>query len=272
MTRRRASPVFCAGLSVAAVVWMAPVAVLVLTAVRSAPDLARNGTFALPHSFAWQNFADAWRLGVRDYFVNSLRVTGIKTPLGILLAAAAAFALSLMRFPGERWLFGLFLVGLIVPVQMTLVPLNIVLTDLDLVDHLPTLAGLYLGFGMPFEVLVLRGFFRTLPPALIEAAIIDGASWPRIFAQIVLPLARPAVVALLILDGIATWNEFILAQIFLRSSENRTLALGVVQFTTEISTSYDLLAAAQCITLLPALLFYVVFQRHFVSGVGGAVK
>jgi hypothetical protein len=110
----------------------------------------------------------------------------------------------------------LFLIGLIVPVQMTLVPLTVLYRQLGLIDSLPGLFFLYLGFGLPFGVLVLRGFFRTLPRELIEAALLDGCSWLGVFWRVVLPLSKPALVSLLILDGIATWNEFVLAQIFLR--------------------------------------------------------
>jgi raffinose/stachyose/melibiose transport system permease protein len=118
----------------------------------------------------------------------------------------------------------------------------------------------------------MRGFFRTLPTAIIEAARIDGASYFRIFFRIALPLAMPAVVSLCILDGVATWNEFILAQIFLRSDSNRTLPLGLVEFYTQFSTQYDQLAAAVLISVIPVVLVFVFFQRYFVRGMSGAVK
>jgi len=259
-------------LGLAALVWLTPVAIVVLTGIRSAADIAANGTFALPRSFELSNFAEAWSLGIRSYLTNSILITLVKVPIGIFIAALAAFALSTLRFAGREMVFRLFIIGLIVPVQLTLVPLNLMMTRLDLIDSHAGLILLYIGFGLPFHILVLRGFMLTLPYELVEAAIIDGASWLSVFWRVVLPLARPALVALAILDGVAPWNEFILAPIFLRSSENRTLALGVVQFTTEISTAYDLLAAAQCITILPVLALYVMFQRYFVQGVAGAVK
>ncbi len=132
-------------------------------------------------------------------------------------------------------MFILILLGLIVPIQMALVPLTIVMNALNLIDTRTGLTLLYLGFGVPFGVLIM-GFFRTIPTELIEAAKIDGCSYGRIFFQIALPLALPAVLSLCILDGVATWNEFILAQIFLRSDELRTLPLGLVNFSTQFST------------------------------------
>jgi raffinose/stachyose/melibiose transport system permease protein len=261
-----------AALSLGAIVWISPVFLLIMTAVKSAAEFAHNETFALPQAIQWSNFLRAWEAGVRTYFMNSLVMTVVKVPIGVLIAAAAAFALTLMPMRGSRKLFGLFLVGLVVPVQMTLVPLTIMLRHLGLIDSLVGLFWLYLGFGLPFAILVLRSYMKTLPRELVEAALIDGCSWLGVFRRVALPLSRPAIVALLIFDGISTWNEFILAQIFLRSDAMRTLPLGLVNFQTEFSTAYELLAAAQCITIAPLVVVYLFFQRHFVKGLTGSVK
>jgi raffinose/stachyose/melibiose transport system permease protein len=143
---------------------------------------------------------------------------------------------------------------------------------LGLIDSLPGLFFLYLGFGLPLGILILRGYFRSIPDEMIEAAFIDGCSWWAVYWRIVMPVSKPAIVSLLILDGISTWNEFILAQIFIRTQTNRTLPLGVVQFSTEFSTAYELLAAGQIITIMPLILLYLFFQRYFVHGMAGAIK
>ncbi|HEY0789781.1 MAG TPA: carbohydrate ABC transporter permease [Chthoniobacterales bacterium] len=263
---------FYAALVLAALGWFAPVITLVLTALKDAGDFAVNGAFSLPKAIRWENFSEAWETGVKNYFWNSVIVTGIKVPAGILIESLAAFALTHMPFKWANRVFTYLLIGLIVPVQMTLVPLTLLMNLLNLIDTLTGLTFLYIGFGVPFGVLVLRGFFRTIPTALIEAARLDGCSWFRIFYRIALPLALPAVVSLCILDGVATWNEFILAQIFLRSDELRTLPLGLVQFSTQFSTQYDQLAAAVLIAVAPVVVVFLFFQRYFVTGMGGAVK
>lgn len=263
---------FHAVLAVAALVWISPVFLLLMTALKSAAEFAHGDTFALPQSIAWGNFARAWAAGVQTYFLNSLVMTIIKVPTGVMIAAAAAFALTFMPLRGAKTIFGLFLVGLVVPIQMALVPLTILLRNLGLLDSLFGLFWLYLGFGLPFGILVLRGYMRTLPRELVEAAVIDGCSWFGTFWRIILPLSKPAIVALLIFDGISTWNEFILAQIFLRTNAMRTLPLGLVNFQTEFSTAYELLAAAQCITIAPLVVVYILFQKHFVNGLAGSVK
>jgi raffinose/stachyose/melibiose transport system permease protein len=264
--------VFYAALIFVALLWFTPVFTLILTAVKDAGDFALNGAFSLPKSIRWANFGEAWETGVKNYFWNSVIVTCFKVPAGIILESMAAFALTHMHFKWADRVFTYILVGLIVPMQMTLVPLTLLMNALNLIDTLAGLTILYIGFGVPFGVLVMRGFFRTVPTAIIEAARIDGCSWFRIFYRIALPLAVPAVVSLCILDGVATWNEFILAQIFLRSDENRTLPLGLVQFYTQFSTQYDQLAAAVLISVVPIVLVFLFFQRYFVAGMGGAVK
>ena len=272
LTRRLANLGFYAALTSGALIWIAPVYLLVSTAFKSALDFSTNGALSLPSHIEWGNFAKAWDAGIRTYFVNSLVLTFIKVPAGVVIAAMAAFALSLMNIPGSRLIFAIFLIGLIVPVQMTLVPLTILLRNLDMIDSLFGLFWIYLGFGLPFGILVLRGFMKAIPRELVEAAFMDGCTWFGVFWRIVLPLSKPAVVSLLIFDGVATWNEFLLAQIFLRANSNRTLPLGVVNFQTEYATAYELLAAAQCITIAPLIVIYLVFQRHFVDGLSGSVK
>ena len=264
--------IFYVALILATLFWLAPVITLILTALKDAGDFAVNGAFSFPKSIRWENFSEAWETGVKNYFWNSVIVTGFKVPIGIVLESMAAFALTHMHFRWADRVFTYILIGLIVPMQMTLVPLTLLMNALNLIDTLTGLTILYIGFGVPFGVLVMRGFFRTVPVAIIEAARIDGCSWFKIFYRIALPLAIPAVVSLCILDGVATWNEFILAQIFLRSDELRTLPLGLVQFSTQFSTQYDQLAAAVLISVVPIVLVFLFCQRYFVAGIGGAVK
>jgi raffinose/stachyose/melibiose transport system permease protein len=263
---------FYIAISVAALIWSSPLFILFFTALKSANDFAQNGTFSLPQTVELSNFAKAWDIGIRTYFMNSLVLTLIKVPTGVFICSLAAFALTKMRLRGAQVIFTIFVLGLVVPMQMTLVPLTTLYRHLGLIDSLPGLFFLYLGFGLPLGILILRGYFRSIPDEMIEAAFIDGCSWWDVYWRIVMPVSQPAIVSLLILDGISTWNEFILAQIFIRTQTNRTLPLGVVQFSTEFSTAYELLAAGQIITIMPLILLYLFFQRYFVHGMAGAIK
>lgn len=256
----------------AALVWLAPVIVLVLVALRDISDFARYGALALPHAIRWANFSDAWTRGVSTYLFNSVLITAIKVPAGVLVESMAAFALVFLPLPRRSLVLGFFITGMIVPIQMTLVPLTILMKNLDLIDTRLGLFLMYMGFGIPFGILVMRGFFRRIPKDIVEAALIDGCSWFAIYARVIMPLALPAVASLLILDGIATWNEFILAQIFLHSDEVRTLPLGLIHFSSEYAIEYDQIAAAVLIGIVPIMLVYMFFQRYFVQGLAGAVK
>lgn len=269
---RVGSPAFYLLITVAGLLWSAPLIVLVFTAVKSPADFAVNGTFAWPRSLELTNFTEAWRLGISTYFMNSLILTVLKVPTGVFICSLAAFAIAKMKLSGSKTVFTIALMGLIVPMQMTLVPLTILYQQIGAIDSLPGLFFLYLGFGLPIGILVLRGFFRSIPNELIEAAFIDGCTWWGVYWRIVMPLAKPALVSLMILNSISTWNEFILAQIFLRTESQRTLPLGVVMFSGEFSTQYNLLAAGQLITIVPVLALYLFFQRYFVHGLAGAVK
>ena len=157
-----------------------------------------------------------------------------------------------MRMRGAKAIFTIALLGLIVPMQMTLVPLTILYQQIG-PDRQPARPVLPLSrLRTADRHPVLRGFFRSIPNELIEAAFIDGCSWWGVYWRIVMPLAKPALVSLLILDGISTWNEFILAQIFLRTQSQRTLPLGVVHVQQASSRrSTKLLAAGQIITIVP---------------------
>ena len=139
------------------------------------------GPSRFPKLIRWANFSEAWETGVKNYFWNSVIVTGFKVPIGIILESMAAFALTHMHFKWADRVFTYILIGLIVPMQMTLVPLTLLMNALNLIDTLTGLTILYIGFGVPFGVLVMRGFFRTVPVAIIEAARIDGCSWFKHF-------------------------------------------------------------------------------------------
>jgi raffinose/stachyose/melibiose transport system permease protein len=169
--------IFYVALILATLLWLAPVITLILTALKDAGDFAVNGAFSLPKFIRWANFSEAWETGVKNYFWNSVIVTGFKVPIGIILESMAAFALTHMHFKWADRVFTYILIGLIVPMQMTLVPLTLLMNALNLIDTLTGLTILYIGFGVPFGVLVMRGFFRTVPVAIIEAARIDGCSW-----------------------------------------------------------------------------------------------
>lgn len=261
-------------LAVTSLLWALPFAIMLLTSFKTNADISSSPAWALPSEWAWSNYADAFETGnLGVTALNSLFIAVIKVPLGLFLAAAASFAIARLRFRRHRLLLGLIAVGSMVPIQVGLGPLFSTMLSLGLLDSRAGLILPYLAFGIPYQVFVLYGFFRQIPEELEESARIDGASTFRIFWQVMLPLAKPALAALFILDFVATWNEYAMATTLLRSQGNWTVPLAVQSFSTQFGTDYGPLNAFIIMSAIPVLIVYLMFQRYFVQGaLAGAVK
>jgi len=257
-----------------AAVWLVPFLIIVLTSVRSMGDLINNGVFAWPKEIVLANFERAWNIGnFSTYFRNSLLLIIFKVPLGIVIASLAAFPLAKMKFRLSSSIFVFFLVGLAIPVHVTLTPLLVMMKQLGIQGTLPALIPPYVVFGLPFQIFVMRGFFRTVPSELLEAARIDGATEWGNFWRILMPLSTPALATLFIIDALATWNELLIALVLISSNASRTVPVGLLQFQGQFSSQYTQLMAGVLISIAPILLLYVFLQRFMVAGLtAGAVK
>jgi raffinose/stachyose/melibiose transport system permease protein len=263
-----------AALLIVAVVWFSPFLILLATSLRTAADFGQRGALSIPTAFTFDNFIQAWDTGAfSTVYLNSALITLVKVPLGVLIAAMLSFALAKLHLPGRRAVLLIVFLGLTVPIYIALVPIFSTVRDIGLVDNLFGLLGPYLAFGIPFEVLVLHSFFKSVPNEMFEAARMDGAGNWRMFFQIMLPLSLPALVTVAILDAVATWNEFLIALILLNSDEHKTLPLGLLNFQGEFATNFTGLAAGIVIAIVPMLIAYALVQRWIVSGLtAGAVK
>lgn len=266
--------VFYVALSLFAAVWLVPIMLVIFTALKTPEQLGTtNGLFSVPQPFDWGNLSAAWSIGnIGQYMKNSVIVTAIKVPAGIVVESLGAFALARMTFRFSTPVFIFILIGMVLPVQAALIPLNSLLTQFNLLNNYASLIVIYIGFGVPFGVLVLRGFFRTIPRELDEAALMDGCSYLGLYWRVIMPLSMPAIAALVIFDSLFTWNEFLLAQLFLTDGSMRTVSAGLLAFTSQYTTNYTLLNAGIVLTILPVIAVYLVFQRYFVSGLAGAIK
>jgi len=254
--------------------WLMPFVTVFLSAIRSQGDLISRGVFAFPKTLQWSNFAKAWNTGeFAIYFRNSLFLIAVKVPLGIIIASLAAYPLAKMRFRLSMPIFVFFLAGLAIPIQVTLQPLLVIMKQVGISNSLFALIPPYIGFGLPFQIFVMRGFFRLIPSELLEASRIDGASEFTAFWRIMLPLSLPALATLAIIDVLATWNEFLIALVLISANESRTVPLGLLQFQGEHSSNYVLLMAGIVISIVPVIAVFVFLQRYFISGLtSGAVK
>jgi raffinose/stachyose/melibiose transport system permease protein len=220
------------------------------------------------------NFSVAWDEGhFGTYMRSSLLVTSAVVVVAGLLSILAGYAFGMMRFRGEQVLFYLFLVGLMVPLEATIVPLYYDLRDLGLTDTYWALILPQAGLSVAFGTFWMRAFFRSVPRSLVEAARLDGSSsWSTLW-RVVLPLGRPAVLTMVVLVFMWTWNEFLLALVMVSDESLRTAPLGLAFFQGRNTTDEALLAAGAVIVATPVVIVYVFLQRHFIRGMlTGAVK
>jgi raffinose/stachyose/melibiose transport system permease protein len=261
-------------LVVLALLWLTPFVFIVMTSVKTIADVAQTSAFALPATPAIQNYPDAWARGNFSTTVfNSALITFIKVPLGLFISAMAAYSLARIEVPGHRVIYLLILFGTMLPFQVMLAPIFRVVNDFNLINTYVGVILPYLAFGVPYQVFILYGFFKEVPRELSEAAQVDGASHFTIFWRIFLPISLPVLAALLILDFVATWNEFAMALVILQDNRMWTLPLGLMAFQSQFARNYGQLNAAIVMTVVPAIIVYMIFQRYFVSGLTqGAVK
>lgn len=261
-------------LIVIAVITIVPIITVILTAIKSKADFyGGGGVFDLPKSVCWSNFTDAMTEGhLGTYMWNDIIVSFLKVPLGIFIEAMAAFAITRLNVKHKTGIFVFFLIGMMLPMQVALVPLNLIFSKLHLVNTYFGLFYVYVGFGISFGILILRGFFRTIPKEIDEAACIDGCNKMQLFWNIILPIGKPAVATLFIMDFLSTWNEYLLASVLITDKNMRTVATGLMTFMGEHGADYGLLNAGVLISVIPVLLVYIFFQQYFVEGIAGAVK
>lgn len=256
------------------VIWIVPMFTLIATAVKSKAEFySGTSLFRWPEKIAWSNFINAFTKGrLFTYMKNDLIVSGFKVPLGIFVEALAAFALTRLRLRHRTGIFIFFLIGMMLPMQTALVPINVIFSKLGLLNTYFGLFYVYVGFGISFGILILRGFFSGIPKDIDEAAYIDGCNKWQLFTRIVLPVAKPAVATLVITDFLSTWNEYLLASVIINDNAKKTVPVGIMTFVGEHGTDYGYLCAGVLLSVIPVIIVYLIFQRYFVEGMAGAVK
>lgn len=261
-------------LLILAIMWFVPILTLVLTALKAKSDFfAGIGLFQLPEKIAWENFTGALTKGrLFGYMKNDLIICLFKVPLGIFVEAMAAYALTRLELKHATGWFVFMLLGMMLPMQVALVPISIIYNKLHLINTYFGLFYVYIGFGVSFGIMILRGFFKGIPMAIDEAANIDGASKWQTFIRVILPIAKPAIATLLITDFLSTWNEYLLASVIINDNALKTVPVGLLTFVGEHGVDYGYLCAGVLISVIPVMVVYLIFQSYFVEGMAGAVK
>lgn len=224
----------------------------------------------------WENFVRAWTAAnIGRYFLNSVFVTAVSMFLILLVGSMAAYALARFVFRGRTFLHTAFTSGMMFPVFLGIVPLFLLLAKLNMLDNYFGLIAVYVAYSLSFTIFVLTGFFKTLPHELAEAGMIDGCSQFTVFWRIMLPLAKPGLIAAGIFNFFGIWNEYPLALVIINSSDLRTLPLGIANLVMQqqYQTDWGALFASLVIVMIPSLFIYLFFQRQITEGLtAGAIK
>ncbi|MGN7760060.1 MULTISPECIES: carbohydrate ABC transporter permease [Paenibacillus] len=251
-----------------------PLLWLLLYSLKTNEEIMDGSFFSFPKTFQWHNYSEAYTSGsYLKYLSNSVFVTGITMICVIVLASMVAYAISRFRWKYGNIVMTIFLMGMMIPMQATLLPLMIIFKNIHVLNTHLSLILPYVAFSTPIAVFILSGFMRDIPHEIEESAFIDGASVYRIFRSIILPVSIPPVMTVCILTFINIWNEYILAATFISSEKLKTLPFGVYTFVSQYSVNYGNIGAFLVMGALPVILIYFFLSNKITKGmVAGAVK
>ncbi len=234
----------------------------------------QNAPFSLPKAFFLDNY-NAVLTGSSFWgqILNSSIVMVGTVGIVIIVASLAAFIFARLTFPGRELIFNFFTLGMLFPLTVAVLPLYITLRQANLVDNLLGVILPQVAFNLPVAIFILRSFFRTIPVELEDAAYIDGSSTFGFFWRILMPLSRPALATVGVLNLVGSWNNFLLPLLVLNKSELWTLPLGVMQYQGQYGTNWAAIMAFVTLSMIPAIIFYFLAERQLVAGLtAGAVK
>ncbi|PZP16118.1 MAG: sugar ABC transporter permease [Brachybacterium faecium] len=256
----------------ATVAYMFPLYIMISMSFKTAAEAA-GSPIAPPQSAYFDNYATAWsEADLGRALINSLIVTVISITVAVLIGAMAGYAIvrGTRRWSTPKLV--LFLLGLMIPGQLGMVPLYTLMRDLGLLQSHLSLIIYYAGSLMPMTVFLYAGFLKTVSPTFEEAAKIDGAGWWQTFSRVVFPLLRPVTGTVIIINTINIWNDFLTPMLYLAGTPNRTLPVAVFSFQGEFASEWGLIFAGMVIAALPVLVVYFFLQRHIIQGFAGGLK
>nr|WP_246274895.1 carbohydrate ABC transporter permease [Phytohabitans houttuyneae] len=267
------------GLAIWAIIIIAPLLWMFLASFKSNTEMYLGNPFSLPSKINLDSYVRAWNEAhVGRYFINSVFVVTLSTAGTMLFGAMAAYVLARYKFIGNRVIYYLFVSGLAFPVFLALVPLFLIVNNMGLLNTFTGLILVYIAYSLPFTVFFLAAFFKTLPNSVAEAAVMDGASHTRLFFQVMMPMARPALVSITIFNIIGQWNQYLLPVALMQgegAEEKWVLTQGIANISVQAGYEADWAAmfAAVTLSILPMIIMYAIFQRQIQAGLtAGAVK
>lgn len=273
---RKHNPLMIVGL-IFGILWMFltlyPLFFMVMNSFKDSMQFFMGSAWDIPTTVSLNNYVEVWNMNFPRYLLNTTIVVGVSLIILVLSGSMGAYALSRMKFKFKNLIFILFIMGITIPIHITLVPVYTITRQIGLYDSLWGLIGPYVGFNLPITIFILKNFMEDIPVSLEEAAKIDGATRWNMFWKIIFPLSAPAVTAVTIYDMVILWNEFVFSLVLINSPKNRPLTLGLWDFQGQFTANIPAMLAALILSTLPLLLFYAVSGEKLIKGMtAGAVK
>ena len=257
-----------------AVIQLFPLIWLVDFSLGSSNEMFTNGLLIIPEKIRWDNYVKAFVDGnFLHYLRNSILINTLAVVLVIIISIMAAFACQRMKWKLNGLVSTLLVMGMMIPIHATLLPNYKIYSSLHLTDTIWALLIPYVAFSLPQGMFLMTGFIQSIPKELEEAAVMDGCVIYRIVFQIITPLLKPSIATVAIMTFLNNWNEFMMASTYLSTPTWKTLPFSVLEFTGEYSSNYAVQFAVMALTAAPAVIVYVILNKHITKGVAmGAVK
>ncbi|WP_256961439.1 carbohydrate ABC transporter permease [Thermoanaerobacterium thermosaccharolyticum] len=257
-----------------AIIQLYPLFWLFLFSVKNNTEIFGGNILGFPRIWQWSNYSEALSSGnVGRYFINSSIVTVLTIVISSILVATSAYAIVRMKWKYSKIVLTIFLMGMMVPIHATLLPLFIILKNLNLLNTYASLVIPYVAFAIPMGIFILTGFLYTIPRELEESAFLDGCSIYKSFYYIILPLIRPALATIAIFTYLSTWNELMFANTFINNDAIKTLTVGIMSLSGQYQTEWGPIGAGLVIATIPTILIYVLLSEQVQKSlVVGAVK
>ncbi|WP_127534320.1 carbohydrate ABC transporter permease [Paenibacillus kobensis] len=273
MLRRTKSGIVNGLMIIYALITLYPLIWLFISSLKSNEEFYSR-PFQLPTKWHWDSFSRAWKISdMGTSMLNSIIVTALSLVLTLAIGALAAYVLSRFQFRFKLLVMGLFLLGMLIPIHSTLVPLFIMMNQTHLLNTYGALILPYVAFELPIAIFIIQAYMNTFPKEIEEAAFIDGIGYWGIFLRMMLPLSTPALSTVAILAVLRFWNDFSFALVFISKPALKTLPLSLSMFATGYMTDYQLTMAALAMAVVPTIIVYLIFQRSIMQGmIAGAVK
>lgn len=261
-------------LTIVAVIQLFPLVWLIDFSLGSSNEMFTNGLLIIPEKIRWDNYVKAFVDGnFLHYLRNSILINTLAVVLVVLISIMAAFACQRMKWKLSGLVSTLLVLGMMIPIHATLLPNYKIYNTLHLTDSIWALLIPYVAFSLPQGMFLMTGFLQSVPKELEEAAVMDGCGIYRIVFQIITPLLKPSIATVAIMTFLNNWNEFMMASTYLSSPKWKTLPFSVLEFTGEYSSNYAVQFAVMALTAAPAVIIYVILNKHITKGVAmGAVK